>query len=141
MNCQICEKKLSSEAILKRHCKEVHKMTPDMKPIVPKTFPCPDPLCSSNPFIRSSHLLQHMRKIHGVTPQTRASQASTRDAQRRRPVPRSSSTRSGSVNEDRIVSSSFVTLNGPEAFVEPQLTIDIGNNDLNITSKFLRGYV
>ena len=140
MNCQICGKKLSSEAILKRHCKEIHKMTPDMKPIVLKTFPCTDPLCSSNPFIRSSHLLQHMRRIHGVTPQMGASQVSTRDAQRRQPVPRSSLIRSGSANEDCLVSSNFATLNGLEASAEPQVTNGIGNNDFNVTSKFLKRY-
>ncbi|MCJ1238306.1 hypothetical protein MMC14_006295 [Varicellaria rhodocarpa] len=81
LDCRRCEKKLSTEAILKRHYKEVHKMTWKMEPIVPKTFQCPDSNCPSHPFVRKGHLLQHMMKMHAGAPQKRG-EASTNSAQR-----------------------------------------------------------
>ncbi|KAL9117887.1 MAG: hypothetical protein Q9187_005570 [Circinaria calcarea] len=62
--CLRCSKELSNKQTLRRHCHDVHGVNPDLTPVEVRTFPCPEPLCTSKTFKRRTQLYAHMRAVH-----------------------------------------------------------------------------
>ena len=64
VRCLRCSKELSNKQTLRRHCHDVHGVNPDLTPVEVRTFPCPEPLCTSKSFKRRTQLYAHMRAVH-----------------------------------------------------------------------------